>query len=133
MHCANCAKAIYSDVGELKHVNDGPVASNGGNIYCGTGYGYRTATLPVADRTMTPEARNIERMAIDPAGYQTADCEHCDGHIMRRVTTLPTADGITDGRWRHVRNGLIWCHQEDAEGTIWSAMAKPRLNPGSEE
>jgi hypothetical protein len=78
------------------------------------------------------DTKPVTAYHYDPAGWNTATCEHCDGHILRRATSLPGPDGhLTDGRWRHVRNGLVSCY--GPHNSTYTPIATPRTRPESEE
>ncbi len=81
------------------------------------------------------DAKPVTAHHYDPAGWNTATCEHCDGHILRRVTSLTgPADHLTDGRWRHVNSGLIGCHHYTNDAEVSHKLAAtPRTRPESEE
>jgi hypothetical protein len=79
----------------------------------------------------TTDSAPLTAHEVDPAAWQLADCEHCDGHIQRR-SPATTDQGVTDGRWRHTRNGLQRCHSSNTDDAMVGPNATPLRNPGSE-
>lgn len=55
---------------------------------------------------------------VDPGGWQTATCEHCDGHIQRKPGRM----------WMHTRNARRYCYGAGGFGTA----ATPRKHPEDE-
>ena len=66
----------------------------------------------------------------DPAAWNTATCQHCDGQIIRRISTLEPSEGITDGRWRHTRSGKTACTPEWRDN---APHATPRKHPEQQD
>jgi len=62
-------------------------------------------------------ANLAEAVAIDPNGYETATCKHCEQPIARRVYLPET--GWRPGLWRHlvsVNANSVYCDSGNTTG-----------------
>lgn len=48
-----------------------------------------------------------EAVSVDPAGYETANCQNCHTPIARRVYAPEV--GWPNGEWRHGFSNSVWC------------------------